>query len=61
MTSIPDESQSKSTEQERRSFLGRAAAILAGSIAVVFPFAAGSGVLFDPLRRRRQSAAGDAD
>ena len=30
-----------------------------GAIAAVFPFAAGSGVLFDPLRRRRRAAGGE--
>src|SRR5688572_13102414 len=38
---------------ERRSFLTRALAILAGGMVAIFPFAAGSGVLLHPLRRRR--------
>jgi Rieske Fe-S protein len=37
----------------RRSFLAAAAAIVTGGIVAVFPFAAGLGVVFDPLRRRR--------
>jgi menaquinol-cytochrome c reductase iron-sulfur subunit len=49
------------TEPPRRSFFARVAAMIAGGIALVFPFAAGSGVLFDPLRRRQQEAAGDED
>jgi menaquinol-cytochrome c reductase iron-sulfur subunit len=61
MKSIPDESSPPSLGRERRSFLGRAAAIITGVLAFVFPFAAGSGVLLDPLRRRRQGAAGDGD
>jgi nitrite reductase/ring-hydroxylating ferredoxin subunit len=46
-------------EPPRRSFFARMAAIVAGGIAILFPFAAGSGVLLDPLRRRRKEAAGD--
>jgi nitrite reductase/ring-hydroxylating ferredoxin subunit len=61
MTSTPSEPQPPSAEHERRSFFGRAAAIIAGILALVFPFAAGSGVLLDPLRRRRQSDAGRND
>ncbi len=61
MTSTPDESPPPSIGHERRSFLGRAAAISAGLLAVVFPFAAGLGVLFDPLRRRQQNEAGAGD
>jgi nitrite reductase/ring-hydroxylating ferredoxin subunit len=61
MTSVPADTSSPSTEPPRRSFIARLAAIVAGGIAIVFPFAAGSGVLFDPLRRRRQDAAGDED
>lgn len=43
---------------ERRSFLTSAAAIVVGAIVAIFPFAAGLGVLFDPLRRRGKGAAG---
>jgi nitrite reductase/ring-hydroxylating ferredoxin subunit len=39
---------------ERRSFLARFTAALIGGLLVLFPFAAGGGVLFHPLRRRRK-------
>ena len=39
----------------RRSFLVRFAAIVAGGLAALFPFAAGWGVLTDPLRRGRST------
>jgi Rieske Fe-S protein len=38
--------------EERRSFFARLAATLVGGIVAIFPFAAGLGVLFDPLRRK---------
>jgi len=37
---------------ERRSFLTRFAATVIGGLVAIFPFAAGVGVLCDPLRRR---------
>lgn len=37
---------------ERRSFLARFAATVVGGIVAIFPFAAGMGVLLDPLRRK---------
>jgi menaquinol-cytochrome c reductase iron-sulfur subunit len=43
----------------RRSFIVRAAAVITGAIVAMFPFAAGLGVVFNPLRRSR--GAGDAD
>jgi Rieske Fe-S protein len=43
----------------RRSFLARASAVAIGAIVTLFPFAAGLGVLVDPLRRRG-TAGGDA-
>lgn len=43
----------------RRSFLVRLAASIAGAIAALFPFAAGIGVIMDPLRRRRATAGDD--
>ncbi|MEX0643411.1 MAG: ubiquinol-cytochrome c reductase iron-sulfur subunit [Pirellulales bacterium] len=46
---------------ERRSFLTRAVTVLMGGIVFIFPFAAGLGVLFDPLRRRKSKGAGNAD
>jgi menaquinol-cytochrome c reductase iron-sulfur subunit len=49
-------------EAERRSFLARMAAILIGGVVALFPFAAGLGVLFDPVRRRRaRNAAATRD
>ncbi|HEY3395651.1 MAG TPA: Rieske 2Fe-2S domain-containing protein [Lacipirellulaceae bacterium] len=59
MNSLPADTSSPSTEPPRRSFFARIVATIAGGIALVFPFAAGSGVFFDPLGRRRQDAAGD--
>jgi menaquinol-cytochrome c reductase iron-sulfur subunit len=46
----------------RRSFLVRFAAVVAGTLAALFPFAAGWGVLTDPLRRGRGTATdGESD
>jgi Rieske Fe-S protein len=45
-------------EPERRSFFACLAAIVAGGILTIFPFAAGWAVVADPLRRR-EDAAGD--
>ena len=44
---------------ERRSFLTRAATVVMGGIVFIFPFAAGLGVFFDPLRRRKSKDAGN--
>jgi menaquinol-cytochrome c reductase iron-sulfur subunit len=44
-------------DAQRRSFLTRVAAIIVGGIVAVFPFAAGWGVLVDPLKRRHSGAA----
>jgi len=44
---------------ERRSFLTRAVTVLMGGIVFIFPFAAGLGVFFDPLRRRKNKEAGN--
>jgi menaquinol-cytochrome c reductase iron-sulfur subunit len=44
---------------QRRSFFTKVAAIVCGGIAALFPFAAGLGVIIDPLRRKSKSAAGD--
>src|SRR3989304_479004 len=46
---------------ERRSFLASAAAIVLGGIVAIFPFAAGLGVLVDPLRRRKRTASSGGD
>lgn len=40
---------------ERRSFLVRAAAFLAGAVVAIFPFLAGLGVVLNPVLRRRGS------
>ena len=40
------------TTTKRRHFLARLGTIVIGAVAAVFPFAAGWGVLFHPLRRR---------
>jgi len=61
MKHIVDSPLAAKDPAERRSFFAAAAAIVIGGIVAVFPFAAGLGVLFDPLRRRTQDAeAGDA-
>jgi Rieske Fe-S protein len=57
MTHIVDSPLAESQPRERRNFLMSAAAVVVGGIVAVFPFAAGLGVLFDPLRRRAKSAA----
>lgn len=44
---------------ERRSFLTRAVTVIMGGIVFIFPFAAGLGVFFDPLRRRKSKSAGN--
>jgi Rieske Fe-S protein len=44
---------------ERRSFLVRFAASVAGAIAALFPFAAGWGVISSPLRRTRGAKEGN--
>jgi Rieske Fe-S protein len=43
----------------RRSFLMRLGTVVIGVMLALFPFAAGWGVLTDPLRRRRASANDD--
>ena len=53
-----NENTSRVDQPERRSFLARGAAIIAGGIAVLFPFAAGWGVLVDPLRRNSRRTPG---
>jgi Rieske Fe-S protein len=44
----------------RRAFFVSAAAVIIGGIVAVFPFAAGLGVLFDPLRRRARGATDES-
>lgn len=48
-----DSNRSVNDPTPRRSFLVRCAAVVIGVVVTLFPFAAGWGVLFDPLRRRR--------
>lgn len=42
---------------ERRSFLTHAVTVIMGGIVFIFPFAAGLGVFFHPLRRRKTTKA----
>jgi Rieske Fe-S protein len=44
---------------ERRSFIVQFAAAVTGGLVALFPFAAGLGVITNPLRRSRSAAAGD--
>jgi len=58
---VTDEDVIHEREQpERRSFLARVAATALGGVAAVFPFAVGSGVVLDPLRRKRRGPSDDA-
>src|SRR3990172_3806727 len=64
MQHVVDSPIAETDSRPRRSFMVRAAAVVFGGIVAVFPFAAGLGVLFDPLRRRTTrrgdaAAAGD--
>lgn len=45
---------------ERRSFVVRLAAIISGGLVALFPFAAGWGVITNPLRRSRDTSGSDA-
>jgi Rieske Fe-S protein len=47
------------TPPQRRSFIVRFAAVVTGTLVALFPFAAGWGVITNPLRRSRGSAGGD--
>lgn len=61
MTHIVDSPLPESPQpEERRSFLTKATAIVVGAIVAVFPFAAGLGVLLDPLRKRATGATANA-
>jgi len=51
----------ESPTPQRRSFLVKLAASVAGAVLMLFPFAAGWGVLFHPLRRRSGNAGGEQD
>jgi Rieske Fe-S protein len=57
MKHVVDSPIAEPQPRDRRSFLASATAIVVGGVVAVFPFAAGLGVLFDPLRRRRTGAA----
>ena len=60
MKHVVDSPIAQRQPNERRSFMTSAAAIVIGGIVAVFPFAAGIGVLVDPLRRRaRRHAVAD--
>lgn len=48
------------SQDERRSFLTRFAAAIVGVLVAIFPFAAGLGVLLDPLRRKTVGENADA-
>ena len=56
MSHIVDSPLAAQNADRRRSFLARLAASVVGAIVVIFPFAAGLGVLVDPLVRRRSTA-----
>lgn len=61
MKHIVDSPLAEKHPAERRSFLAAAGALVIGGIVAVFPFAAGLGVIFDPLRRKAKGAdAGNA-
>ena len=53
---LNEPSPSPNDPAARRPFLVSLAAIASGAAVTLFPFFAGAGVLFDPLRRRGQSA-----
>ena len=53
MSHVVDSPLARPDDDRRRSFLVRLAAMTAGAIVAIFPFAAGLGVLVDPLWRRK--------
>jgi len=62
MKHVVDSPITEPQPSERRTFLTSAAAVVIGAIAAAFPFAAGFGVLFDPLRRRAKgNGVGDGE
>lgn len=61
MKHIVDSPLADSHQSGRRSFLTKAVAVVLGAVAALFPFAAGLGVVFDPLRRRARGGAKLAD
>jgi quinol---cytochrome c reductase iron-sulfur subunit, bacillus type len=56
MKHVVDSPLAEPQRGDRRSFLTAGAALVIGGIVAVFPFAAGLGVLFDPLLRKRKGA-----
>lgn len=52
-------SKTPAKSPERRSFVVRLAAIVTGGIVALFPFAAGWGVITNPLRRSRGTSGED--
>ena len=54
-----DPHQTSGDDAARRSFLVRFAAVVCGGIVALFPFAAGLGVIIDPLRRSRRGGSGN--
>jgi Rieske Fe-S protein len=61
MNSTQGDNRAATNASERRSFLTRALAVLVGSLVAIFPFAAGSGVLLNPLRRKRSTDDDESD
>lgn len=56
MTTTHDDKRRGPADNQRRSFFGQITAITFGGLVTLFPFAAGLGVLLDPLRRKGQAA-----
>jgi menaquinol-cytochrome c reductase iron-sulfur subunit len=54
-----DPSTTPADSAARRSFIVRFAAVVAGGLVALFPFAAGWGVITNPLRRSRATSGGD--
>jgi quinol---cytochrome c reductase iron-sulfur subunit, bacillus type len=62
MNHVVDSPLAEQSPSPRRSFLVRFVATAVGCILAIFPVAAGLGVLFDPLLRRKRGQPGaDAD
>jgi nitrite reductase/ring-hydroxylating ferredoxin subunit len=61
MNSTQGDNRAATDAPERRSFLTRGLAVLVGSLVAIFPFAAGSGVLLNPLRRKRAADNDQSD
>jgi menaquinol-cytochrome c reductase iron-sulfur subunit len=61
MNPTTGEGMAATESPERRSFLTCFLAVLVGGIVAIFPFAVGSGVLLNPLRRRRSAGEEPTD